>query len=405
MSNQPVHVCLVIRQFWPTLAGAAERMRRYAPGLSLREVKMVVVCFWRDGLSRTECLEDGTQIVRVEKIGTLQDADAALFKQAAVCLQQLPEGRRVLQTNLLGPHTVHHIARLVANGIPAVYLGTMNEVEPEKNSLIRRWLRAWRLRRLFHPFAAAVVGSESMRHWLLNSGVAPAKVHQIGHGVDLARFHPSADSREKNALRRQFNLPETAWIVLFVGTMTERKGVHLLVNAWNQIQQAKPNTMLVMLGAFDRPTVMKSEQRAELHQFQEQLRQSMEPLINCGTLIHHEHTPDIQHWMQVADALVLPSAKEGVPNVVLEAMACSLPCVLTRFQGFPEDELGEEGVHYLITERCVTGLAQALLQLQENPSQGAQIGAAAFKWARCHFDLNLTLDRYVDLYHNLVRPD
>lgn len=404
MTDESIHVCLVIRQFWPTLAGAAERMRRYAPGLALRGVRMSVICFWRDGLPRTEHLEDGTHVIRVERAGTPQEADISLFRQAAVCLRTLPEGRRVLQTNLLGPHTVGQVARIVGQNIPAVYLGTMNEVESEKLGILRSWLRAWRLRQLFRPFAAAVVGSESMRHWLLEAGVPVTRVHQIGHGVDLARFHPPADWRERNALRQKLNLPETAWVLLFVGTMTERKGAHLLVEAWNRVHQVNPNATLIALGAFDRPTVVKSEQRAELHLFQENLRQLMAPLITCGSLIHHEYTPDIQHWMQAADVLVLPSAREGVPNVVLEAMSCGMPCVLTRFHGFPADELGEDGVHYQITDRSVAGLTRALLQLQEDKCQGTRIGAAALKRAREHFDLNLTLDRYAVLYRHLVRP-
>ena len=363
---------------------------------------MSVVCFWRDGLAHTERLEDGTNIIRVARNGSPKEADISLFRQAAACLQTMPEGRRLLQTNLLATHTVGHITHIVDQGIPAVYLGTMNEVESAQLGIWRRWLNAWRLRQLFRPFAAAVVGSESMHHWLVTAGVSATKVHQIGHGVDLARFHPPVNLQERKALRQQLKLPETAWVVLFVGTMTERKGAHLLIEAWTRVQQGNSHGMLVMLGAFDRPTVVKSEQRAELLGFQENLRRLMAPLITSTRLIHHEHTQDIQHWMQVADVLVLPSAREGVPNVVLEAMSCGLPCVLTRFQGFPADELGEDGVHYQITDRSVAGLEKALLRLQTANGQGACIGAAALKRAREHFDLNLTLERYAVLYHSLV---
>ncbi len=391
-----------MRQFWPTLAGAAERMRRYAPGLAVRGVRMHVICFWREGLPKTERLEDGTEITRVERTGTPQEDDVSLFVQAESCLRRLPAGRRVLQTNLLGSHTVKNISRMAGQGIPVVYLGTMNEVESTKAGMLRRWLSAWRLRQLFRPFAAAVVGSESMRQWLVKAGVATSRVHQIGHGVDLSRFRPAADAGEKVELRRRLNLPETAWVVLFVGTMTERKGAHLLVEAWSRMQKSGTQGVLVMLGAFDRPTVVKNDQREELGVFQENLRRLMAPLIASETLMHHEHTSEIELWMRASDLLILPSSKEGVPNVVLEGMSSGLPCLLTRFQGFPEDELGENGVHYQIVERSVEGLEQELLQFQGDEVRLSRMGASALARACEHFDLNLTLDRYAALYRCLV---
>ena len=403
MQEETIHVCLLMRQFWPTLAGAAERMRRYAPGLALRGMRMHVICFWREGLPRTERLEDGTEITRVERTGSPQEADISLFMQADVCLSGLPAKRRVLQTNLLGSHTVKHIRRISNQGIPVVYLGTMNEVDSAKVGVLRRWLRAWRLRQLFRPFAAAVVGSESMQQWLVEAGVSTSRVHQIGHGVDLSRFRPATDGAEKRALRQSLNLPEATWVVLFVGTMTERKGAHLLAEAWSRMHKSGTKGVLVMLGAFDRPTVVKTEQCEELVLFQENLRRLMDPLIFCEALIHHEHTPDIELWMRASDLLVLPSSKEGVPNVVLEGMSSGLPCLLTRFQGFPEDELGQDGVHYQIIERSTAGLEQALLQFQEDDSQQTRIGSNALARAREHFDLNLTLDRYAALYRDLVR--
>ncbi len=378
-------------------------MRRYAPGLALRGVRMHVVCFWREGLPRTERLEDGTEIIRVERAGSPQDADISLFRQAETCLRELPAGRRVLQTNLLGTHTVKHISRISGQGIPVVYLGTMNEDESTKSGMLRRWLRDWRLRQLFRPFAAAVVGSEAMMQWLVEAGVPASRVHQIGHGVDLSRFRPAADTDVKRALRKELNLPENAWVVLFVGTMTERKGAHLLVEAWSRIDKARSQGVLVMLGAFDRPTIVKTDQREELGLFQEKLRRLMAPLVTSGTLIHHEHSPNIELWMRAADLLILPSAKEGVPNVVLEGMSSGLPCLLTRFQGFPEDELGKDGEHYQIIERSVAGVEQGLAQLQNDRGRQLRVGASALERARGHFDLNLTLESYAALYRKLVR--
>jgi len=156
---------------------------------------------------------------------------------------------------------------------------------------------------------------------MVEAGVDRNKVHVVPNGVDAARFHhrPAAEARQ--ALGNSGITAEDR-VVLFVGNLVPVKGPDLLIEAWAELQAGRsgrrdePGLRLVVIG--DGPM------RGRISRQAARLRVSGSVSL-LGSRPHEE----VALWMNAADALCLCSRNEGMPNVVLEALASGLPVAAT----------------------------------------------------------------------------
>jgi len=98
---------------------------------------------------------------------------------------------------------------------------------------------------------------------------------------------------------------------------------------------------------------------------------------------------------------VLPSRWEGMPNALLEAMACGLACVATRVSG--SEDVIQHGTNGLLVEsEDYMGMAEAILTLLQNPETASCYGQAACKTIAQDYSLEYITDRYTEIYRRLV---
>lgn len=161
------------------------------------------------------------------------------------------------------------------------------------------------------------------------SFINSSKVTYIPAGVDTERFVPVSVDK-KTALRRKYNLPEDASVVLHVGHLNEGRNVGVLKNIPAACQ-----------GVLVCSTLTKSEQDANL-------RRELEAQGNIRII--DDYLPDIQEIYQTADVYLFPTTKSGccidVPLSCLEAAACNIPVVCTDF-GELEKFRNKEGFFFL----------------------------------------------------------
>lgn len=144
------------------------------------------------------------------------------------------------------------------------------------------------------------------------------RVHVIRSGVDLTLFRPL----DKRAARAKLGMANGRDIVLFVGNLSPVKGIQYLVEALPAVSRSKNDLLCVVVGDGS-------------------MRQPLERRIEELDLRHHvsfvgeQPHEKVPLWMNAADILVVPSLSEGVPNVVVEALACHLPVVATRVGDIP----------------------------------------------------------------------
>ena len=246
-----------------------------------------------------------------------------------------------------------------------------------------------RIHRLMLRRVDACVGiSRDLVSELRKGGIRPSRIDHIPNGVDLARFQPLA-ADQVAPLRQRMGLPVDRPIVLFVGVLDPRKNILWLAEQWVAHDAFGTGALLVAIGPQGR-----DDPQGLLHG---KLAAIARAHPQCFVL--HEFHADVAAYYQCADAVVLPSYKEGLPNVVLEAMAAGLPCVAACASGSRElVEDGKTGCLYAPDD--VAGLAQAMRKVLG--LEGRQMGARARRTAQAVYAIPAVAARYEALYARLL---
>lgn len=210
------------------------------------------------------------------------------------------------------------------------------------------------------------------------------KVRRIPNFIEPSLFSPPA-SGEKPALRRRWGLPDKL-IVTFSGRFVERKGIKFLVKAWQEVIEEFPDARLVMLGDGTHLSRMKT--------LAEQL--SIDEYI-----FFKGQTDDVADFLRTSDVYVLPSLQEGMPNSLLEAMACGLPVIASRIGGVVDVvEDGKSGI--LFEAGDVSGLASAMVRLLNDSELRLKLGTEARRRVVENFSIDRIADEYIKLYKEVL---
>ena len=190
-------------------------------------------------------------------------------------------------------------------------------------------------------------------------------VRVIPNGADPTRF----SARDQIADRRRLGLPEDRPIALFVGHLTDLKGIANLVEAFAAERlRTTPAPLLAVVGEGPLRTTLE----ARVNEL------GLGDAVRFAGKVPHD---DVGTWMGACDVLVLPSLSEGLPTVICEAMVTGRAVVATAVGGTPE--LVEPGVTgQLVDPGDVAQLADALIDVLATPGRSAAMGAIAADRAR-----------------------
>ncbi len=230
--------------------------------------------------------------------------------------------------------------------------------------------------------------SESLRAEALALGVAPAgKLSLLGqgssNGVDIERFSPGPSD-----VRERLGIPRDAPVVGFVGRLTRDKGLPELVQAFDLILRAEPSARLLLVGWFDAAEdALDKELRARI--------------LNHPRTVFTGFVTDTAPYYRAMDVMVLPTWREGFPNVVLEAAATGIPVVTTECTG-ARDAVVPEVTGLLIPPGYPDAICEAVLKLIRDPKLRRRMGMAARTWVLEHYSEDRVLILTVNYYRNLL---
>jgi glycosyltransferase involved in cell wall biosynthesis len=205
---------------------------------------------------------------------------------------------------------------------------------------------------------AVLVGSTYAADSFVAEGIPRSRMRVVPYGVDLQTFAPPADGERE---RRDGPRFET----IFSGQMTQRKGLSYLLRGWRRF--GRPDARLTIVGA---PV---GDPRA------------LAPYADSFRHVPHQTRPELARLYRAADVFVFPTLLEGMGLVVLEAMACGLPVIVTA--NGPGD-LVRDGIDgFVIPTRDADAIADRLERLYQDRALREEMGrnaaqrAAGFGWS------------------------
>lgn len=225
-------------------------------------------------------------------------------------------------------------AKLV--GVPIRMHTFTGLIFPSKKGFLRRIL-IWMDKLLCWSATSVYPEGEGVKKDLINYKITkkPLKILANGNvnGIDLKYFNPLCiNTASRLALRDQLCIPADSFIWIFIGRMVVDKGMVELINAFKKLDN---KSYLLMVGDFE----------SKLSPLP---ATTMTHIQNNQRIKHVGFQEDIRPFLAISDSLILPSYREGFPNVVLQAGAFGKPCIVTNING--SNEIIKHGFNGLIVK-------------------------------------------------------
>ena len=244
-------------------------------------------------------------------------------------------------------------------------------------------------RLLGYQFAArrmdkiVAVSHEIKQSLIKHRGLPPDKIEVIHYGVDLQKFQPEPPDAE---FRRSLGIRDGEIVLGIVARLEPVKGHTVFLDAFQMLAGDFPNTRVLFAG--------DGSER-------ERLQAKVESLGLADRVHFLGIRRDVKRILNALDIFVLPSvAGEGLPNVILEAMACAKPVVATVVGGTPEAVRdGENGL--LAPPRDAHRLKEKLAELLQDPDKIRAMGKRSRDIAEREFSLEMQIERFESLYEKL----
>lgn len=189
--------------------------------------------------------------------------------------------------------------------------------------------------------------------------------------------------------RKEERVGSGEWkVVGFVGELREKKGLKTLLNAYAQTAKKLPVVLLVA------GEVREGEDKKLFDEFRSANPQL--PIIVTGHVPHN----DLPAYYALMDVFVHPSLRDGMPNAVLEAMACGKTVIATPVGGALE--VIEDGVNgFFVNVNDEQGLAEKIAEALSQPDKREHLGRSARETVLRRFTLENELNANLEVYKTL----
>ena len=302
-------------------------------------------------------------------------ADWASFQRFLTVLQ---DWRPHLLTSFM--YHANLLGRLAGKraGVPLIVTSIRSE---QNGSAARDWL----MRLTNWMDDCCTTNSEEVAEALRKRWLLPRnKARVIPNGVDTVALSSAASDRER--IRRELDVSSGEFLWLAVGRLWAQKDYPTLLNAFRPLAELQGRLAIAGRGPL----------LDELQQQSEQLG-----ISSKVSFLGVRH--DIPALLSAADGFVLSSAWEGMPNVVMEAMAAGVPVVATRVGGVPElVEPGKSG--FLGPAGDAAALSEAMRRLMLLPREQQKLmGAHGREHIASRYGLSAMADRWIGLFEELLK--
>jgi glycosyltransferase involved in cell wall biosynthesis len=241
-------------------------------------------------------------------------------------------------------------------------------------------------RRAFRRAGFVTACSADLATRAIALGADPSRIETVPYGVDAGRFHP--DPVARRGRRRELGIGDAVPLCVAAGRLVRKKGFEYLVDAIAAVPQA----VLAIAG------------EGTLH---DELRERARAAGVAGRvrLLGNQTQDRVGELFAAADMICVPSVRDdsgnvdGLPNVVLEALASGTPVITTTAGGIGA-VVEDQRTAMVVPERDAAAIAAAMVDIASNPDAARRLGAAAraevsarFGWERAAARFEAAYDR------------
>ncbi len=396
MNPRPIRVLILSARYPPVYSGAALQVHDVLRRLGREVVEGTVLTLRLPWLERRAML-DGVRILRLGRgAGRLTRFLFAFQVFGYVLLQ----GGRYDVVHSVSPGWATFLLPLACRvrGLPALFTSSL--IGSDDAFSIRKQSLGGLKTALMRRFDAITVYTRRQAEIFAEVGFRPERIFELTCGVDDEYFVPGLDASCRRELRKMAGREDAGPVLLFIGTLVPRKGVDLLLEAFARMLPRHPSAVLVLMGPKSRKEDFDMDE-SYVQGLQE--RGSRPDLAGHVLFLGRIDAPERKRAiLQQSDLLALFSEAEGLGIVILEAMACGVPPVLTPMPGI-FDYVVDDGIDGRIAaSRDPEVLAQALSDVLSSEEARLAMGRAARETVQCRFSMKLIVSRYHELYRRLA---
>lgn len=396
VNSFPLSVVMVCDSFYPTYSGAGRQALALSKALVARGHNITLLARWIADAPLDEVIEG----VRIQRI-PVKNGSSRLGNLLSQILFALSCWRWIRR---YAPNAIVHVHGLALWSMLLLILLGRRQPTLAKMSLQgvddAETLSRGRFARLFKWAVASASGIISISPALSESyrraRLPLDKLIEIPNGVDTAHFCPVSSAEEKRKLRQILGLPVEGRFIVFVGAISERKGVKQLFDAWLLLAATHDDVHLLLVGPWNK---RPSDEAIYL-----QLKQSAEKNLVTDRVHFVGQVDDVAPYLRASDLFVLPSRSEGMPNSLLEAMACGLPCCVSLLSGITDLLIrdGEDGYLFALEstgEPCsFKDILETILGMPQSNDIGKKARAEIVRW----YSFDVVVARYEKYYRSLA---
>jgi glycosyltransferase involved in cell wall biosynthesis len=200
-----------------------------------------------------------------------------------------------------------------------------------------------------------------------------------GSGVDLLLYDKKM-------------IPNGSPVIMLAARLLSDKGVREFVQSAKLVKRSRFHVRFVLVGEIDllNPS---SIQQSELDQWRQD-----------GIVELWGRRNNMEQVLPLATIVVLPSYREGLPKVLIEAAACGRAVITTNVPGC-RDAIKDGITGLLVPVKCASAISEAILSLLDNPDRCKKMGDAGRKLAEEKFDVRQVVSEHMKIYRNLLKAD
>jgi glycosyltransferase involved in cell wall biosynthesis len=207
------------------------------------------------------------------------------------------------------------------------------------------------------------------------------------NGIDTSYFDATHFSEDqKSSLKQELGIKSSDFVFIFVGRIVSDKGINELISAFSEIQEIKTDLKLLLVGPYEQ----------ELDPLKEE---TLNQINGNKSIIALGYQNEVRPYFAISDCLVFPSYREGFPNVVMQAGAMGLPCIVSDINGC--NEIIEDTKNgYIIPVRDKEAVKETLIRILDNKEEYSKMQQNAREMIVSRFDQKTMWESILQEYRN-----